>query len=147
MEMREDQGSLLEHYLANTDLSSIPIKKKQVLQTPGSISSKAYYVKRGLLRSYLIDANGKVHIYIFAPEGWLISDNASQAMGLTSELYIDALEDSEIYEIEKGMLDSLVVEVQDVQEMQEINKKLLRRIAVLQKRVDDANERFRHGAI
>lgn len=58
---------------------------------------------------------------MFAPEGWTIADNISKEE--PSDLFIDALEDSEVHVFEKddhGNFDSL---------------KLIRRISVLQKRV------------
>jgi CRP-like cAMP-binding protein len=49
-------------------------KKGEIIQNEGDKSSLAYYVKEGLLRSYIIDYKGKEHIFMFASEGWFISD-------------------------------------------------------------------------
>ena len=48
------------------------VTKGQILQCKGEISEKSYFVKSGLLRSYFIDENFKEHIFMFAPEGWII---------------------------------------------------------------------------
>ncbi|WP_233194606.1 Crp/Fnr family transcriptional regulator [Aquimarina sp. I32.4] len=78
-------------------------------------------VKSGLLRSYTIDNKGKEHILMFAPEDWIITDNTPPEQ--PGELYIDALEDSEIIILEKGKEDKI-----DLQ-------KILNRLNALQKRI------------
>ncbi|MEM9548926.1 MAG: Crp/Fnr family transcriptional regulator, partial [Bacteroidota bacterium] len=64
---------------------------------------------------------GKEHIFMFAPEGWIIGDNVSPEK--PSSLYIDALEDSELIIREK------------IIEKEKNAKKLIKRIEVLQKRI------------
>jgi CRP-like cAMP-binding protein len=90
-----------------------------------------------LLRSYSIDEKGKEHIYMFAPEGWIISDIQSTAMQQPAVLTIDALEDSEIEFIRADIFEELVNKHMgshpDFARL-ELNR-LLRRVAVLQKRV------------
>lgn len=141
-----NDNASIEKYLESSNFSLKVIKKNHILQMSGIIANKAYYVKSGLLRSYAIDDNGKVHIYTFAPEGWMISDIESHVMSVPSELFIDALEDSEIYEFNQ-----LPIEIQRVSasETTEVIKKLFRRIAILQKRVlmlmsTSAKQRYEH---
>ncbi|MEM8998970.1 MAG: cyclic nucleotide-binding domain-containing protein [Bacteroidota bacterium] len=76
-------------------------KKGGVIQTAGEIGTKIYQVKSGLLRSYSIDAKGKEHIFLFAPEGWTIGDFVDSDS--KAELYIDALEDSVVNVLEKDI--------------------------------------------
>ena len=88
-----------------------------------------------MLRSYTISDKGKEHIYMFAPEDWIIADNVSPKE--PCDLFIDALEDSVIIKREKDFHDE-----HDV-------SKLLNRISVLQKRVimlmrASAIERYEH---
>ena len=73
-------------------MKKINVKKKQILQRTGDLRSKVYQVESGLLRSYTIDENGKEHIFMFGPEGWIVSDYVSQEQ--PCDLFIDALEDS-----------------------------------------------------
>ena len=75
-------------------MKTITIKKGHILQQKGDTTSKVYEVVSGLLRSYTIDEKGKEHIYMFAPEGWIIADAVPS--GQASDFFIDALEDSEI---------------------------------------------------
>lgn len=75
---------------------SISIKKGTQLQSEGDKRIQSYYVVKGLLRSYIIDEKGKEHIFMFAPEGWIIGDLNALSNNDYTKLYIDALEDSEI---------------------------------------------------
>ena len=49
----------IEKYFEGNKSSLKEVNKNHVLQVPGAVASKAYYVKSGLLRSYTIDDNGK----------------------------------------------------------------------------------------
>ncbi|MEM7575476.1 MAG: Crp/Fnr family transcriptional regulator [Bacteroidota bacterium] len=75
------------------------VKKGEILQRKGDMNSKVYIVDQGLLRSYIIDEKGKEHIYMFGSENWIVADNCEQ--GAPCQLYIDAIEDSNIREILK----------------------------------------------
>ncbi|MGB1247520.1 MAG: Crp/Fnr family transcriptional regulator [Chitinophagales bacterium] len=108
----------------------VKVQKGQILQREGDFATKAYYVREGLLRSYTIDENGKEHIFMFAPEGWLIADNAN--LQDACDLFIDVLEDAEIEVIDKQLFDEKFISLGSVRER--LNG-LYRRIAVLQKRV------------
>ena len=77
------------------------IKKGEVIQTKGETNTKLYFIKKGLLRSYTIDNKGKEHIFMFALEGAFIGDAALP--GEPCELFIDAIEDSEIVVREKNI--------------------------------------------
>lgn len=107
-------------------------KKGEILQRQGDISTHLFYVKKGLLRSYRVDEKGKEHIFIFASEGWIIADIVSNEFKKPSELYIDCIEDSEIL-----MLDHKDINIDNLtgDQLKQNNHLLVRRIAVLQKRV------------
>lgn len=106
--------------------------KGQVLQQEGIKNTQTFFVKKGLLRSYVIDNKGKEHIFMFAPEGWIIADVESLEYGQATALTIDCIEDSEIIIFDKnGMFDpsiSLEVVIDNF-------KLLYRRMAVLQRRI------------
>lgn len=118
-------------------LKTIQVKKGETLQQKGDHAKHAYFVTRGLLRSFTSDNKGKEHIFMFAPEGWIISDIQSTAMQSPAVLSIDALEDSEVQVIRADIFEQLVNTHMgshpDFAGL-ELNR-LLRRIAVLQKRV------------
>jgi CRP-like cAMP-binding protein len=103
-------------------MKTIEVKKGTILQSTGDLHTKVYKVETGLLRSYSIDDKGKEHIFMFAPEDWIVADGSDKT--LPAQLYIDVLEDSVIQVIEKEIT------------QRELDPKiLLKRIAVLQKRV------------
>lgn len=117
-------------------VSRIHVAKGQILQRSGQLNTKAYEVVQGLLRSYSIDEKGKEHIFMFGPEGWIVADTCS--IDEVSELYIDALEDSEVLVREKQ------IQPEDFD-----NLKLIKRVQVLQGRVirlmsASALERYEH---
>lgn len=110
------------------------IKKREILQRPGEYNSLIYSVKSGLLRSYSIDKKGKEHVFMFAPEGWIIGDNSPPEVPTT--LFIEALEASEVEVREK-----------DINAEQQNVAPIIKRLTVLQKRVmmlmsSSAIERF-----
>jgi CRP-like cAMP-binding protein len=70
------------------------IKKGDYLLRAGSFSKEFYYVEKGCLRGYILDDKGKEHIYQFAPEDWVISDEEAFFSHTEAILNIDALEDS-----------------------------------------------------
>lgn len=112
------------------------VVKGQILQRSGELNTKVFTVQSGLLRSYTIDHKGKEHIYMFAPENWIITDNCEG--DIPCDLFIDALEDSTCRVTEK-----------DFEKLTSDRKSLIKRINVLQKRVimlmsSSAIERYEH---
>lgn len=103
-------------------MRNIKVKKGEILQRKGDLNAKVYEVVSGLLRSYSIDEQGKEHIYMFAPENWILAD--SHFEDTPADLFIDVLEDAELIVVERKINDSI-----------NHQEKLLRRMAVLQKRV------------
>lgn len=117
-------------------MKQIKVKKGQVLQRKGDLNSKVYQVESGLLRSYSIDEKGKEHIYMFAPENWIMADNCES--NSPCELFIDALEDSVLIVSDKEK----VMESAD-------SYSLVRRLFTLQHRIiklmsSSAIERYEH---
>ena len=107
-------------------------KKGEILQREGELSFLAYYVKKGLLRSYSIDEKGKEHVFTFATEGWIIADIESQEFDQPAKLFIDCIEDSNVIAFDRSILSKLEVS------RDQLNKNLnllSRRVAVLQRRV------------
>lgn len=116
-------------------MKKIELKKGQILQQPGDLNTKVYEVETGLLRSYSVDVKNKEHVYMFAPENWIIADNS--AVEIPADLYIDAIEDSVVIAREKTLENTGHTE------------KLIRRLSVLQKRIimlmsSTAIDRYEH---
>ncbi|HLP93063.1 MAG TPA: Crp/Fnr family transcriptional regulator [Saprospiraceae bacterium] len=123
------------------------VAKGEILLRRGETNTKGYFVMKGCLRSYAIDDKGKEHIFMFAPEGWLASDMTTFVRNTPSDLFIDAIEDSEV-----GVLDVRLFEAAgfDVKQLFGTGiDKLINRVAVLQKRIimlmsASAWERYQH---
>lgn len=107
-------------------------KKGHILQYEGDITSRAFYVKKGLLRSYTIDEKGKEHIFMFAPEGWLTADVESQEFDHPAMLFIECIEDSEIIIIDRKKLELSTLTSQQLNKHVSL---LHRRIGMLQHRL------------
>lgn len=82
-------------------------KKGQLLIAPGNTNRKTHFVRKGLLTAYFIDPKGQEHLIQFATEGWWISDLKSFVSGQPAIFYVEALEDSEIYEFQYDQLEQL----------------------------------------
>jgi len=72
------------------------LKKKESLIHENKVSESVAFVLSGCLRSYTIDDNGFEHILQFAPPDWWITDMFSFISQKPGNIYIDAIEVSEI---------------------------------------------------
>lgn len=77
------------------------IKKKSFLLQEGEVCKFEGFVTKGLFRVYHIDQNGFEQILYFAIENWWITDIDSFTNEKPSQLFIEALEDSEVLLISK----------------------------------------------
>lgn len=76
-------------------------KKKSFLLREGEVCKFEGFVTKGLFRVYHIDQNGFEQILYFAIENWWITDIDSFTNEKPSQLFIEALEDSEVLLINK----------------------------------------------
>lgn len=107
-------------------------KKGEFIQRPNQLRANAIYVKKGLIRSYIIDSNGKEHIYMFASEDWVTGDIEAVEFNQPTRLYIDCLEDSEVILLKKDhVAEANLSKEKMLQNMQ----KLWRNLAKLQYRI------------
>jgi len=124
----------------------LSVKKGNVLQQQGGINTNLYFVKKGMLRSYIIDEKGKEHIFMFAPEGWLMADGSKDDN--PSELFIDCLEDSEVEVVSQADFNELFLPLAAIND-KDRTVGMLRRMATMQKRIimlisASAIERYEH---
>ena len=77
------------------------IKKKNFLLREGEVCDFEGFVAKGLFRVYHIDQNGFEQILYFAIENWWITDIDSFTNEIPSQLFIEALEDSDVLLITK----------------------------------------------
>ena len=77
------------------------VKKRQLILQQGEICKHNTYVLEGCFRMYLVDEKGKEHNLQFAIENWWIGDLGSFHSEEPSKLYVEAIENSTILQIEK----------------------------------------------
>ncbi|HEX3080705.1 MAG TPA: Crp/Fnr family transcriptional regulator, partial [Puia sp.] len=87
------------------------IRRKQYILQAGDISRYENFIIKGCVRSYFIDEDSIEHVISFAVENSWIGDGLSFSKGIPSEVNIDALEDCEIYQIDKVSLEALYTNV------------------------------------
>jgi hypothetical protein len=76
------------------------IKRKQYIIQPEFVAKSRNYVVQGSLRAFVIDKNGIDHTIQFAVEDWWISDYNSYVNQTPATMFVEALEDSTILQIE-----------------------------------------------
>ena len=118
------------------------ISRGTVLQSPGEVGGCFYEVKSGLLRSFIINAEGKESTYLFGPAGWVVGDAVSAQEPRI--LYIEAIEDSVVKVIQKANFAEMPQTVDTIR-----LQRLHRRILVMQQRIlmlmsASALERYEH---
>ena len=76
------------------------IKKKQFIIQPDFPTKYRTYVLKGALRSYVIDHDGVDHTIQFALEDWWVSDLNSYIYQKPATMFVVAIEDSEVLQID-----------------------------------------------
>ncbi len=76
------------------------VKKKQFIIQPDFIAKHRNYVLQGAFRAYVIDEKGEDHTIQLAVEDWWISDYNSYTFQQPATMFVAALEDSTILQID-----------------------------------------------
>lgn len=76
------------------------IKKRQFIIQPEFVAKYRNYVVEGCFRGYVIADEGKDHTIQFAVKDWWISDYNSYILQTPATMFVVALEDSEILQID-----------------------------------------------
>jgi CRP-like cAMP-binding protein len=87
------------------------LKKKDFLLRQGEVSRFENFVSKGCLRAFNVNENGEEYIVQFAVEDWWIGDMYSFLTGTPSTLYIEALEECELLQIDRAALEDLYLKV------------------------------------
>lgn len=89
-----------EQNLFCESFKEVKVKKKQFIVQPNFTDRHRNFVIKGAFRSYIIDDNGQEHTIQFAIENWWVSDFNSYIYQHPATLFIVALEDSIILELD-----------------------------------------------
>lgn len=76
------------------------VKKKQYIVQPEFVCKYRSYIISGAMRAYLVDDKGKEHTVVISIEDWWISDFNSYLSQEPATLFVEALEDSVIVQID-----------------------------------------------
>jgi CRP-like cAMP-binding protein len=87
------------------------IRKRQYIVQQAAVAVYETFVHKGCLRAFYIDGHGKEYVVQFAVEDWWIGDLRSFLTQTPADYYVEALEDSEVLQIEFAALEELYVRV------------------------------------
>jgi CRP-like cAMP-binding protein len=76
------------------------VKKRQFIIQPEFVAKYRTFVLKGAFRSYVIDRNGADHTIQFAVEDWWVSDYNSYIYQQPATMFVVALEDSLVFQID-----------------------------------------------
>lgn len=88
----------LEIFLEAFEYKTIP--KKTFLLKAGEVCRSEVFIVKGCIRTYFIDKKGLETILTFGTENWWIGDIASFNDQTPSKMFIEAIEDCEVLEIQ-----------------------------------------------
>lgn len=88
-------------------VKTLRVIKRQFIVQPRFVCNHQTYVVNGALRSYFITDSGEDHTIQFAIDDWFISDFNSYISQEPASLYVEALEDSVIQQIEYSDVEEL----------------------------------------
>jgi len=75
------------------------VKKKQFIVQPDFVAKSRVYVLEGAFRAFVLDKNGIEHTISLAIDGWWITDPDSFLFQQPATMYVEALENSVILEL------------------------------------------------
>lgn len=88
----------LEFFLSHFKVTKV--KKRQFIIQPDFIAKYRNYVAEGAFRAYVVADEGEEHTIQFAIENWWISDYSSFINQVPASMFVIALEDSIILQID-----------------------------------------------
>ena len=111
-------NNVKRHIDLNTDeisffvslISKKLIRKKDFLLKENQVCKAVTFVNKGCLKSYFLNDAG-IHIIQFAGESWWIGDLKSYVQGTPAQLYIDAIESTEVFQITKPKMEELYTRI------------------------------------
>ena len=87
------------------------VMKNSSLLNAGDVCRNIYFVNRGCLRIFNLDANGQEHNVLFCPENWWCVDIASFSTQQPAAYTISALEDTDVFYLPYEVLEQLYIDV------------------------------------
>jgi CRP-like cAMP-binding protein len=97
------------------------------------VNKSRTYIVKGTFRGYVVDSEGQEHTISFAMDDWWVSDFESYINQKPATMFVVALEDSLVYQIERADEEKLNAAHHKIETYFRINAE--RGIAFLQKRL------------
>jgi CRP-like cAMP-binding protein len=88
-------------------LQAKTITRNSFLLSEGEICKTENFIAKGCLRAYTLDKEGVEHVVMFGVEDWWVGDLYSFLTQTPSTYFIQALETTEVLQINKAQLDEL----------------------------------------
>ena len=95
----------------------LQVPKKSFLLQAGEVCQYEVFVTRGCLRLYALDHAGHEYVLYFATEGWWMTDLDSFTQQRPSQLFIEALEDTELLAVGRADKERLYAELPVVEKL------------------------------
>jgi CRP-like cAMP-binding protein len=89
-----------DHILIRSSFKESTIKKRQFIVQPNFVASHRTYVLSGAFRSYVVNKEGQEHTISFAIDDWWITDYNSYIFQKPATMFVVALEDSRVMQID-----------------------------------------------
>ncbi|MFZ4413282.1 MAG: Crp/Fnr family transcriptional regulator [Bacteroidales bacterium] len=110
IDLSENEVEIVGKYI-----ETIQLKKKEFVLQESKVCRNLYFVEKGCLRMFFINKKGSEQITQFALDGWWISDYQSFMNNTVSDYYIQSIEASTIVSIDSKNLDSLLIELPELE--------------------------------
>ena len=88
-------------------MERVTFSKNAFLVCEGNVCTAKYFILKGLVRSFYIDAKGNEKITQFSIENWWVTDLESFLNNTPSNVSIQALETTSVLKIDKHILEHL----------------------------------------
>jgi CRP-like cAMP-binding protein len=89
-----------ESQLFSSCFKEVKIKKRQFIVQPNFVAKHRHYVLKGAFRAYVVADEGQDHTITFAIDDWWITDYNSYIFQQPATMFVVALEDSTILQID-----------------------------------------------
>lgn len=98
------------HYFTSL-LKYKEVRRKDFLLKEGQLAKSINYVHSGALKAYYLDNESNENIIMLATDDWWVTDMYSYITNKPAMLYINAIEDSTIFQLGKKDFDNLFLRI------------------------------------
>jgi CRP-like cAMP-binding protein len=87
------------------------VARKEFLLQAGNVAKHINFIHAGALKAYYLDVKSDENIIMLAVDDWWITDMYSFTSGNPAMQFISAIEDTEIFQLQKNDFDQLMVKI------------------------------------